>query len=284
MLRAAIGCVLLLTPHFAAPADLHVVAADQDDGTALAADPRDASSGRLRTLWLDWIAATDVWFHAGPLGAYVTLQDDRMSPLIYSGPGAGFGLSGDVIREKWLWPHSATFRYAWPAGTPVLPGSYESISGEADVSLQYRLSGTGFSVGGGAGASMHVRRYDKLQNNMLNTDFAVSLNFAGGWQRGFTVFARSAIFHVRADVPLVSWITRSPAFGIHGSRAYWAPPSRYFRATIETALTWELPRSPGNNARMRYIWDFYSLDEHGGYQKLRIATHTLALSVGTRIG
>lgn len=235
--------------------------------------------GRLRAL----IAGTDVWFHAGPLGAYVTLQDTRMSPLIYSGPGAGFALSFDVVRDRWLWPHAVAFRYAWPSGTDVLHGKYESISGEADSSLLYRFAAAGFAAGGGVRTGLHVRSYDKLQNNMLNSDFSVSLNASGRWERPFTVLSRSAVLHVRADVPLVSWINRSPAFAIHGSRAYWAPPSPYFRTTVEAALTWNLKWSPRNSARVRYVWDFSALNEFDGFQKQRIATHTLGFSVGTRI-
>jgi hypothetical protein len=256
------------------------VSADQPGDPAPNAEP--GLFARWRARRLEWIAGTDAWFHAGPLGAYVTLQDTRMSPIIYAGPGAGAALSIDVVRARWLRFHGVAIRYASPTGTNVLPGLYESISGETDGTVLYRFAGTGFAAGGSVRAGMHIRSYDKLQNNMFNSDLTVALNAALRWERPFQVVSRSAAFHVRADLPLVSWINRSPAFAIHGSQAYWAPPTRYLRATVETALTWQLKWNPRNTARVRYVWDFSALDEFDGFQHLRIATHTLVVSVGTR--
>lgn len=237
---------------------------------------------RLNRARLEWIAGTDAWIHAGPAFSFVSLLDTRMSPIVYAGPGVGVLLSTDVVRQRWLWPGTLTARLVRPTGSAVLPGSYESLSGEADVAILYRFVGSGFAAGGGVRSSVHVRTYDKLQNNSFNSDVIVALNASGRWETAFGALSRVLVFHVRADVPVVSWISRSPAYAMHGSASYLAPPTRYVRATIESGLTWPLRWSDQNTARLRYAWDFYVLDEFDRAHTVRIATHTLSLSLGAR--
>jgi len=237
---------------------------------------------RLNQLRLEWIEDTDAWFHAGPAGVYVNLQDTRMSPLRYSGPGPGFALSADLVREDWLWLHSAVVRYALPRASDAPAGTYMSFSGDADVSLLYRFGGTRLAAGGAVRGGAHLRTYDRLQNNSYNSDVIVGLHASGRWEVPFDFLSRSVVFHLGAAVPTLSWISRSPAYATHGSVSYWAPPDRYFRTTVETGLTWTLAHAAENVARLKYTWDFYALREFEGLHTLRIATHTLALSVGTR--
>ena len=238
---------------------------------------------RINRWRLDWIADTDAWIHAGPAGGYVNLQDTRMSPVVYSGIGPGFHFAADLVRDRFLWPHTVTGRYVRPSASDVLAGDYESISGEANVALLYRFAGTGLSAGGSVAGAAHLRSYPKLQNNAFNSDVSVSLNASGRWEAGFTALSRGIVYHVRADLPLVAWVARTPAYAAHATAHYLAPPVRYVRLAIETGLTWTMRWSEDNTVRLRYAWDYYALDPFDGLYPLRIATHTLSLSLGTRI-
>ena len=274
-----------MTPYHSTPTRFAILIIT---ALALIASPLSATDedpglfARLNQLRLEWIEDTDAWFHAGPAGVYVNLQDTRMSPLRYSGPGPGFALSADLVREHWLWLHSAAIRYALPRASDEQAGTYMSISGEADVSLLYRIGGTNLAAGGAVRGGAHLRTYDRLQNNSYNSDVIVALNASGRWEVPFDFLSRSLVFHVGAVVPAFSWISRSPAYATHGSASFWAPPARYFRTTLESGLTWTLAHAMENVARVKYTWDFYTLREFDGLHTLGVATHTLSLSVGTR--
>ncbi len=271
--RLAIGAALLMVPAALLPAGTD----SRADG-----DPDAGILERINRLRLEWIADTEAWIHAGPAAGYVNLHDTRMSPLVYSGFGPGFLFSVDIERERFLWPHTISGRYVRPSGSDVLPGEYESMSAEADVALLYRFAGTGFAAGGSITGSAHLRSYPKLQNNAFNSDVSVALNASGRWEAPFTALARSMVYHVRADVPLVSRVSRTPAYAAHGTAHYWAPLVRYIRLTLETGLTWTMRWSEENTVRLRYAWDYYALDPFDGLYPLRVATHTLSLSLGTR--
>ncbi len=238
--------------------------------------------GRINRWRLEWIADTDLWIHAGPAAGYVNLLDTRMSPLVYSGFGPGFIFSADLVRERFFWPHTITGRYVRPSGTDVLAGEYESMSGEADVALLYRFVGTGFAAGGSMTGAAHLRSYPKLQNNAFNSDVSISLNASGRWDLPFTALSRSMVYHVRANLPLVAWVSRTPAYAAHGTAHYWAPLTRYIRFTVETGLTWTMRWSNENTVRLRYAWEYYGLDPLDGLYPLRVGTHTVSVSLGTR--
>ena len=238
---------------------------------------------RLNRWRLAWIAGTDAWHHAGPAVAWVNLHDTRMSPIVYSGPGPSFLLTLDVQRQRWLALHAITGRYARVSGPPVLPAVFESSSGEADAVLLRRFAAIGLAAGGGVRGALHARTYPKLQNNAFSSDASVSLNAVGRWTLPFTLRSRSFAFHLRADAPLVAWISRSPAYGVYGTASYWAPPTRYLRATVSTGLTWAMRHGPGNTARLTYVWDYYALDPFNGVYPLRVASHTLSLTLGTKV-
>ena len=251
-------------------------------GTQPAGDEAPGVVARIRARRLEWVAETDAWFQAGPVGAYVNLQDTRMTPLVYSGFGAGFSFSDEVVRERWLWPTAVTGRYAMPTGSPALAGTYQSISADVETAILYRIPETRLSAGGGVRGGAHARVYDKLSNSSANTDIVVSLNAGVDWRLPFTLAARPLEWSIGAATPVFSWVGRFPQYALYGLASYWAPPWRFARFTFETGLTWELRWSAENTARLAYTWDFYGMNEIDGLHVLRIATHTVSLTVGTK--
>ncbi len=237
---------------------------------------------RLRARRLQWIAGTDAWFFAGPVASWVSIQDTRMTPLIYGGPGTGFRFSDEVVRERWLWPTSVTGRFAVPQGPETLSGSYQNISGDLDLALFYRIPGTGLASGGAVHGSANLRLYDKLSNSAFNADYVVSVEAAAAWHLPFVLLGKELDWHVRGQTPLFSWVGRQPEYAVSGLASIWAPPWRFVRLRFETGLTWSLRWSSENLARITYEWDFYALNELADLHTLRIGTHTLLLSLGTK--
>lgn len=237
---------------------------------------------RLKAWRLAWIAGTDAWFFAGPSGTWVDLQDTRMTPLAYGGAGAGFRFSDELVRKRWLWPTSITGRYALPQGPDTLRSTYQNISGDLDLALLYRIPATGLATGGALHGSTNLRIYDKLSNSAFNADYVVSIEAAAAWHLPFTLFGREWDWYLRTQTPLFSWVGRQPEYAISGFASIWAPPWRFVRLRFETGLTWPLRWSNENLVRISYEWDFSALDEIDGLHRLRIGTHTLAFSLGTK--
>lgn len=272
---------------------------DSDQEEATVQERWDAFMDSARESWEAWATGTDAWIIIGPASAFVNLQDTRMAPLIYSGFGAGLVACDTVIRENWAMPTTLTFHFALPAAGTDPPGLYRDIAADLDSAFLWRIAerapdgaeqppatdlgvASGFAIGGGIRAGTNVRIYDKLSNSALNADIVTSLNLAAQYSSQIPVARRMAAWYLRGTLPLVSWVGRTPEYSLYGTASYWAPPWQFFRLTIETGFTWNLRWSEENIARLAYIWDFYALDELEGLHVLRIGSHSVSLSLGTR--
>jgi hypothetical protein len=243
---------------------------------------------RFRAWRLDKIAETDAYLLLAPTTTYVNLQDTRMTPLIYGGFGFGFVLQDLVIWPNLISDTTFTGHFSAPSVPDVLPGIYQNINGTMDMAYLYRVPGVGSAIGGqlAAGGSLSAgtsfRLYDKLQNSALNFDIVASVNASARWGLSFVVFNRSLTWHLAGTTPLFSYVGRYPEYTIDGLRSYWAPPWVFPRITIETGLGTGLRWSEENRVELSYTWDFYALNELDGLHVLRIGTHQLALSLGTK--
>lgn len=273
-LRALIIAILVLAPVSLVPAD----APESADGFLT-----EFFAG-LRARRAAWVAGTDAWLSFGPAGTYVNLQDTRMSPLVYSGFGPGAVISDRVVRSDWIWPTTVTFLYAFPQGPRELQGFYSDIAGSLSSLFLRRVEGirAEYAVGGGISGSTNVRLYTKLQNSFQNVDIVVSVSASGQAEVPFTFLNRAMVWSTRATVPLFSYVGRAPEYSFRGYSNYWKPPWQFFRATVETGLRWGLRWSAENESELLYSWDFYAMKELDGLHALRIATHTISLSLATR--
>lgn len=236
---------------------------------------------RVRAWQESWIESTDAWWIAEPVATFVSIQDTRMSPLVYSGLGAGLRFSDVVVRPAWSWSTDLLATYTYPRVPEELPGDYHAI-GITGQTLFLRHLPAGFSVGGGIRGGTMVRLYSKLVNSSDNIDVLASLVAAGGWNRAFKLWGRSVEFATRLSAPVFSYVGRSPEYSLFGYSSHLAAPWRLVRINSVTGLTWLLKHGGGNTASLTYSWDFYAFDEFGGLHKIRIATHTLGLSVGLK--
>ncbi|MEE8440253.1 MAG: hypothetical protein V3S41_00915 [Spirochaetia bacterium] len=245
---------------------------------------------RLRAWRLAGIAVTDAYLVAGPTGTYVNLQDTRMAPLIYSGFGAGLVLQNLVVRPRWVSVATLAAQYASPTGTDVLPGFYQNVTGQLDVAYLYRIGEAGGSTasrselmaGGSLSAGGNLRLYDKLQNSALNLDIVASVNANARWSLPFAILKRSMTWYIAGATPLFSYVGRYPEYTLDGLRSYWAPPWQFLRLTFETGLTAQLRWSEENRMQLSYLWDFYAMNELDGLHLLRVGTHRLGVSLGTK--
>jgi hypothetical protein len=235
---------------------------------------------RLRAWRLARIAVTDAYFIAGPTSTYVNLQDTRMAPMIYSGFGAGLVFQDLVVRPRWIRATTLAAQYAAPSGQEVLPGLYQNVAAEINRAYLYRVRGA--AVGGGFSAGSNIRLYDKLQNSALNVDIIASINANARWELPFSIFNRSMTWYVASATPLFSYLGRYPEYTLQGLRSYWAAPWTFARLTVETGLTTRLRWSEENRIQLSYLWDFYAMNEFDGLHVLRIGTHRLGVSLGTK--
>ena len=243
---------------------------------------------RFRAWRLERIAETDAYLLVAPTAVYVNLQDTRMSPLVYSGFGAGVVMQDAIERPRWLNTTTFSAHVAVPEVPAVLPGTYQAIGLAADAAFLYRLPGVGkkaegeLAAGGSLSATGNIRVYDKLQNSALNADIVASVNASLSWQMQFTLFGQPVTWSLRAKTPLFSYVGRAPEYTLHGLSSSWAPPWSFARATVETGLGMPLRHSNENRIRLWYGWDFYAFSEFDGLHVLRIATHQIGLSLATR--
>lgn len=226
------------------------------------------------------IALIDRYQIAGPVLSWSNVQDTRMSPLIYDGPGGGGYWSTLKQKSQWTEITSFSFRYNLLNGpTEILEGTYINPAASFETVFLRKLADPRWQAGGSISVFYQARFYDKLENDASNHDFISSIGFDLLFEQAFRFRGRDAWISSRLQAPVFSYLFRIPDYNISGLSHIWAPPWQFQKLSLETSLIRKMKYSLENRWSVGYVWDFYHLNEPEYGHAVYYGVHSLRLGL-----
>ncbi|MFW5877673.1 MAG: hypothetical protein ACOCUP_01030 [bacterium] len=223
------------------------------------------------------IALTDKYQISGPVLSYGSLQDQRISPLIYPGPGAGIYWTTFKISPKWTTIHDLRLQYNHLQGPSTLNSQFRSPQGRLESSFLRHIRSDSWAAGGGISGEYTANFYDKLENDSFHGDGVVSLNAVASYTEEFPLLKREAWFRSSLIVPVFSYINRFPDYNIGGMEHILAGPGSYRRLGLKAELVKLMKHSKENRVSISYEWDFWHLTNEDEGLPVRTANHRLRI-------
>lgn len=209
------------------------------------------------------------------------IQDTKMSPLVYSGPGIGIRHQTLQFGEKsWL---SSRFEAAY-----AIPGRNGADASYTNINLKYQLMYARKTnwwkehlyFGGAVDVLDQIKSYDKLGNSSFNNDLVIGLHPVVMLRKKQQILKRSTIIFGRMGFNLVSYVNRIPTYqvGFRESNGKVLPIGQFNRFRWECGLHMPRKWSLENRIGFEYSWDFYAMNEFDKLFKLRAAQHLLTIN------
>ncbi len=222
------------------------------------------------------IAVTDRYQVSGPVLSYGSIQDQRISPLIYPGPGAGIYWESFRVSPGWTTITSLRLQYNHMNGPETLNEVFRNPQGRLETLLLYHTRNESWEAGGGLSAEYLMYLYTKLGNDSYHGDGIASFNAAGFYKKPFRLLKTDAWLRSGIIIPLFSYVNRIPEYNINGMEHILVGPDNYRRISLCTQIIKKLKHSDENRISISYKWDFGFLDDSGGQYPARIAYHRLS--------
>jgi len=199
------------------------------------------------------------------------LQDQRMSPLVFNGYGAGLDLQSIRYSNKSF--RDMQFRGMYNAAVvDVVPESYLHFS-KADVNYSYhwRLNSSSkekIYLGGGFNNMLNMRYYPVLGNNSLGFDVSTGFSPSVVWVKE-GLFNKNILLQAKGGFSAVAFVLRYPAFVYGGSESKVKMISQFNRVFFEVGLSPKLKYSKENRYYFAYVFDAYAFSSSIDSNKIR---------------
>lgn len=215
---------------------------------------------------------------------YQQVLDTRLARNRYRGPSTVVRLGYEERGKKYFLGYEGT-----GIGSLGFPAHDESsllsIRGQGSFTFQrlvahQRSKKQLIFVGATAMGLFHFRQNNVLANSARNSDLIASLAASGMVRREFRFLKQRMIFNYRLQLPLVTYIRRTPSFAtpIDGTDVSIEPIGGLTRIVSELAVDKRLSRQNDNRMRLSYHWDFYHHPDTE-IHRLHIAQHSLLFSL-----
>lgn len=222
------------------------------------------------------IAVTDKYQVSGPVLSYGSLQDQRISPLVYPGPGAGIYWRSFKITPKWTTIHDLRLQYNHLQGPSTLNSQFRSPQGRIESNFLRHLKND-WAVGGGLSGEYMANFYSKLENDAFHGNGIVSLNATASFTEDFQLLKKDAWFRSSVTLPLFSYINRIPDYNIGGMEQIFAGPVSFRRLSFKAELIKMMKHSKENRVSISYEWDFWHLKNEEEGLPVKVANHRLRI-------
>lgn len=223
------------------------------------------------------IAVTDKYQVSGPVLSYGRLQDQRISPLIYPGPGAGIYWTIFKITPDWTTTHDLRLQYNHLQGPSTLNSQFRSPQGRLQSNYLHHFRNDSWAAGGGISGEYTANFYSKLENDSFHGDGVVSLNAVASYTEGFPLLKRDAWFRSSLIIPVFSYINRIPDYNIGGVEHIFVGPGSYRRAGFKAELIKMMKHSEENRVSISYEWDFWHLRNKEEGLPVRVGNHRIRI-------
>ncbi len=223
------------------------------------------------------IAVTDKYQVSGPVLSYGSLQDQRISPLVYPGPGAGIYWTSFKLTPKWTTIHDLRLQYTHLQGPSTLSSPFRSPQGRLESNFLRHFRNDLWAAGGGLSGEYLANFYSKLVNDAFHGDGFVSLNATASYTKEFQLLRRNAWFRSSLFVPVFSYINRIPDYNIGGVEHVFAGPGTFRKLGVRAELIKLMKHSEENGFSISYEWDFWHLKNEKEGLPVRTANHRLRI-------
>lgn len=223
---------------------------------------------------------------------YLSVRDEGMSPLLYSGHHAAVSADFLKISDKKISDLNAGFSYGY-----IYPSIYTQSTPSYATSRTFSM---GYSylrkaktvneklswyAGAGINNFSAYRTHKLYTNNAANYEVFSSLSFENKFIYDISPGANKSRFQYRLALPLLSWYLRpayvssnveglleeyESAFSAVMKSGKWAAADKLLRLSSEISYTWYIKEK--HAVQLSYGWNFYSLRS---INPVKSANHTL---------
>lgn len=218
------------------------------------------------------ISETDKWNIRGTSLNYFNVQDTKMTPLVYSGPGIGLDFSTYKTRKLCSNYNSFNLHYS------VLLGPSDDIMHGVKFRYNYtrlrKLNSSNLEIGGGTNMETNARIYTKNGNDPIGVEILTTLNFAAAYTTDF----KNSKIEILAQLPLFAFASRYPDYSVFGFNNLFMPIGQYNSIRTKFTLIKPMKYSNENKYSISYEWDIYSFKEYDKLFNLVAGTHLITFS------
>ncbi|MEA3450940.1 MAG: hypothetical protein U9Q83_03445 [Bacteroidota bacterium] len=226
----------------------------------------------LRTLK---ISQTEKYSIRGTSLNFLNIQDTKMTPMIYSGPGIGFNLSSYKTIKNYTHFTGFNFHYSTLFGPDKISLSYmHGLKFRFNTGKLYQLNSNNWKIGASSNIETNSRIYLKNGNDPVGTEILSTINFAGSYSFDY----KQNKIEIRAELPLFAYVMRFPDYNIFGFNHLFMPLGIYNSIRTKFIIVKPLKYSSENHYSISYEWDLYTFKEYDKYFKIVSGTHFITFS------
>ncbi|MFT6716683.1 MAG: hypothetical protein ACJA0Q_001330 [Saprospiraceae bacterium] len=198
-------------------------------------------------------------------------QDQRMSPLVFSGYGTALDLQTTRYSDKSFRDFQVRGMYNMSA-VSVLPNAVSHFSKvDVNYSCHWRIKKTSkekIYFGGGFNNMMNFRYYPLLANNSLGFDLSTGLSPSVVWIKE-NVFRKKLVLQAKGGFTAVAFVLRYPQFVYNGTESTVKVVSQFSRVFFEIGLAPKFKYSEENRYYFAYVFDAYAFSSAVDGNKIR---------------
>lgn len=224
------------------------------------------------------ISETDKYLLSGISLVFSDVQDSKMTPFVYSGPGIGYFGGKYKTRKRFTTFYNFDANYVALLGPQQLSSYMHGIKLRLNGGKLYQLKNPAWKMGASSNLESYTRIYMKNGNDALNEEMLATLNFATSYSFDFNLCKRKNTFDIRAELPLVAYAFRYPDFSVFNTNEQFMPIGKYNSLRTKFTLIRPMKHSQENLYSISYEWDFYTFTEKDQLFKLVAGTHFLTFT------
>jgi len=232
----------------------------------------------IRQKRIEKIAQTDKYKIFGTSINFLDVQDTKLSPMVYSGPGVGFNFDSYKTIRNLTHYFSFNLHYSALFGPSDFDSYMHGVTFRLNKGILKSLKNEKWKIGGSTHIEAHGRIYPKVGNDLFSAEVLASLNFASCYTMHFELLDRPYTLELRTELPLFTYALRFPKYSISGFNNLFMPIGINKALRTKFTLTRPLKFFNQNKYSISYEWDFYSFKENEGLHKLVSGTHYITFS------
>ena len=206
---------------------------------------------------------------------FTNSKEQKISNLLYSGPGFGFANASEAYRENWrfrILNLSGVFTYQQPytqtsqVFNPRLDIGFWTYKKWYEDDFQRLFAGASIY------SLLNAKVIPELGNSSISAELFPFIQIPIWYERQVKLLKRDFTGFAKFEFPLYGYFFRLPKFavsGLDGIGSFHAPFWRFQRTNFEFGLERKLPNLP-NKWRIAYQWEFYHYTENEVFE-----THTV---------
>jgi len=232
----------------------------------------------LRQKRIDKIAQTDKYKIWGTSVSFLEVQDTKLSPMIYSGPGIGSNFNSFRTIKQLTHYTNFNLHYFALAGPGAANSYMNGVTLRFNKGVLHDLNNNNWKIGASTNLEGHTRIYASAGNDALSAEILATLNFASSYSLKFNFNDRPFVFDIRAELPLFAYSMRYPEYSVWGVNNLFMPIGKIKALRTQFTFIKPLKYSNENKYSISYEWDFYSFKENDNLHKLVSGTHLITFS------